>query len=200
MPPEPVNSLAPRQVPSGTGSWVKFAYLFGLNDLRDVKRRCKNKSFARHHNSHLNVHPDAQETDDIRLQHCSRRFKFRPRRAIAPEEHPAPTRPDIDGRCRMITRRATGQLLASTAVLAVSGALRPGFADQEIKVGIDLSLTGADWKARSAFSTVPNWRSTMRTPGMPFPATPSRQWSMMTERQPRGSTILRRPPPMRDGW
>lgn len=44
----------------------------------------------------------------------------------------------------MITRRATGQLLASTAVLAVSGALRPGFADQEIKVGIDLSLTGAD--------------------------------------------------------
>ncbi len=44
----------------------------------------------------------------------------------------------------MITRRATGQLLASTAVLAVSGALRPGLADQEIKVGIDLSLTGAD--------------------------------------------------------
>jgi branched-chain amino acid transport system substrate-binding protein len=44
----------------------------------------------------------------------------------------------------MITRRATCQLLASTAVLAASGALRPAFADQEIKVGIDLSLTGAD--------------------------------------------------------
>src|SRR6185437_9329469 len=44
----------------------------------------------------------------------------------------------------MITRRDTGKLLISTAALSAVGGLRPVLADQTVKVGIDLSLTGAD--------------------------------------------------------
>lgn len=44
----------------------------------------------------------------------------------------------------MITRRETGKLLVSTVAVSAVAGLRPGFADQTVKVGIDLSLTGAD--------------------------------------------------------
>jgi branched-chain amino acid transport system substrate-binding protein len=44
----------------------------------------------------------------------------------------------------MLTRRATAQLLATTAMAAALGSV-PGFAaDKVVKVGLDLSLTGAD--------------------------------------------------------
>ena len=44
----------------------------------------------------------------------------------------------------MLTRRATAQLLASTAVASVLGSVSAHAADKVLKIGIDLSLTGAD--------------------------------------------------------
>jgi branched-chain amino acid transport system substrate-binding protein len=44
----------------------------------------------------------------------------------------------------MLTRRATAQLLASTAVASVLGSVSAHAADKVVKIGIDLSLTGAD--------------------------------------------------------
>ncbi len=44
----------------------------------------------------------------------------------------------------MITRRAAGQLFASAAVTAALSRARTASADQVVKVGINLSLTGAD--------------------------------------------------------
>jgi branched-chain amino acid transport system substrate-binding protein len=44
----------------------------------------------------------------------------------------------------MLTRRATAQLLATTAVVAALGDISAHAADKVIKVGISLSLTGAD--------------------------------------------------------
>jgi branched-chain amino acid transport system substrate-binding protein len=45
---------------------------------------------------------------------------------------------------RMLTRRAAAQLLATTAVAAALGGVSAQAADMVIKVGLDLSLTGAD--------------------------------------------------------
>lgn len=44
----------------------------------------------------------------------------------------------------MLTRRATAQLLATTAVAAALGSVSAQAADKVVKVGVDLSLTGAD--------------------------------------------------------
>jgi branched-chain amino acid transport system substrate-binding protein len=44
----------------------------------------------------------------------------------------------------MLTRRATAQLLATTAVATVLGSVSAHAADKVVKIGIDLSLTGAD--------------------------------------------------------
>ncbi len=44
----------------------------------------------------------------------------------------------------MLTRRATAQLLATTAVAAALGSVTAQAADKVVKIGIDLSLTGAD--------------------------------------------------------
>lgn len=44
----------------------------------------------------------------------------------------------------MLTRRATAQLLATTAVAAALGSVSAQAADKVIKIGVDLSLTGAD--------------------------------------------------------
>jgi branched-chain amino acid transport system substrate-binding protein len=44
----------------------------------------------------------------------------------------------------MLTRRATAQLLATTAIAAALGSGTANAADKVVKIGIDLSLTGAD--------------------------------------------------------
>jgi branched-chain amino acid transport system substrate-binding protein len=44
----------------------------------------------------------------------------------------------------MLTRRATAQLLATTAVATALGGVSAQAADKVVKIGIDLSLTGAD--------------------------------------------------------
>jgi branched-chain amino acid transport system substrate-binding protein len=44
----------------------------------------------------------------------------------------------------MLTRRATAQLLATTAIAAALGSGTADAADKVVKIGIDLSLTGAD--------------------------------------------------------
>jgi branched-chain amino acid transport system substrate-binding protein len=44
----------------------------------------------------------------------------------------------------MLTRRATAQLLATTAIAAALGSVPAFAADKVVKIGIDLSLTGAD--------------------------------------------------------
>jgi branched-chain amino acid transport system substrate-binding protein len=44
----------------------------------------------------------------------------------------------------MLTRRATAQLLATTAIAAALGSVPAIAADKVVKIGIDLSLTGAD--------------------------------------------------------
>ena len=44
----------------------------------------------------------------------------------------------------MLTRRATAQLLATTAIAAALGSVHAFAADKVVKIGIDLSLTGAD--------------------------------------------------------
>src|SRR5450755_1772523 len=53
-------------------------------------------------------------------------------------------RTPLDGRHHMLTRRATAQLLATTAVAAALGSVPAFAADKVVKIGIDLSLTGAD--------------------------------------------------------
>ena len=50
----------------------------------------------------------------------------------------------VDGRHHMLTRRATAQLLATTAIAAGLGGVPAFAADKVVKIGIDLSLTGAD--------------------------------------------------------
>ncbi len=44
----------------------------------------------------------------------------------------------------MLTRRAAAQLLATTAVAAALGGGTAYAADKVVKIGVDLSLTGAD--------------------------------------------------------
>ena len=50
----------------------------------------------------------------------------------------------VDGRHHMLTRRATAQLLATTAIAAALGGVPAFAADKVVKIGIDLSLTGAN--------------------------------------------------------
>jgi branched-chain amino acid transport system substrate-binding protein len=44
----------------------------------------------------------------------------------------------------MLTRRAAAQLLATTAIATGLGSLSAHAADKVVKIGVDLSLTGAD--------------------------------------------------------
>ena len=99
----------------------------------------------------------------------------------------------------MLTRRATAQLLATTAIAAALGGVPAIAADKMVKVGINLPLTGADAQDADAIKDGAvmafDEANAGRVAGYKIEC-----WCSTTAPRPPASTIRRRPRPTRARW
>ena len=76
----------------------------------------------------------------------------------------------------MLTRRQTLLAATATTLVGIAGSGPVHAADKVIKIGVDLSLTGADSRVQAASRTPSSWRSTRRMKELLCPATSSTCW------------------------